>query len=209
MISPASGFAKKGEVTRFVITSQSVTMIRFIAGLAVSAAILASNAAAAQSAFADEDHDWGIAATHELRRPPYTAPTPRAIPGGQVIRTLELKTMLEADARALAIDVASGDGHVTLAGSRWLGGAGRGANFIDALQAQLAERLAQLTGGDKSRPLVFFCVNSQCWLSYNAALRAIALGYTRVYWYRGGIEAWRAAGLPLAPVRAAAGDPAR
>lgn len=185
-------------------------MIRFIAGLAALAALLMLRAAAAQGgSFADEDHDWGIAAIHELRRPPYTAPTPRAIPGGRAIRTLELKTLLETDARALAIDVASGEGHITLAGSRWLGGAGRGANFIDALQAQLAERLAQLSGGDKSRPLVFFCVNSQCWLSYNAALRAIALGYTRVYWYRGGIEAWRAAGLPLAPVRAAAGDSAR
>jgi PQQ-dependent catabolism-associated CXXCW motif protein len=51
-------------------------------------------------------------------------------------------------------------------------------------------------------PLVFFCVNSQCWLSYNASLRAAALGYTNVYWYRGGIESWRAAGLPLARVAA-------
>jgi rhodanese-related sulfurtransferase len=29
-------------------------------------------------------------------------------------------------------------------------------------------------------------------------LRLVALGYKHVYWYRGGLEAWRAAGLPEA-----------
>ena len=33
----------------------------------------------------------------------------------------------------------------------------------------------------------------------NAALRAIRLGYQNVHWYRGGIEAWKEAGLSLAP----------
>jgi rhodanese-related sulfurtransferase len=32
--------------------------------------------------------------------------------------------------------------------------------------------------------------------SYNMALHVIALGYRTVYWYRGGEEAWAAAGLP-------------
>jgi len=31
----------------------------------------------------------------------------------------------------------------------------------------------------------------------NAALRAINLGYTKVLWYRGGVEARQQAGLPL------------
>ena len=34
----------------------------------------------------------------------------------------------------------------------------------------------------------------------NLALRLVALGYTEVYWYRGGREAWLAAGLPVAHV---------
>jgi len=46
--------------------------------------------------------------------------------------------------------------------------------------------------------MVFFCVDPECWLSYNAALRAIGLGYTGVMWYRGGIAAWRAAQKPMA-----------
>ncbi len=47
-------------------------------------------------------------------------------------------------------------------------------------------------------------LSRECWVSYNAALRAINAGYTNVLWYRGGIEAWKAAGLPtLAPGRGA------
>ena len=36
----------------------------------------------------------------------------------------------------------------------------------------------------------------------NLALRIAALGYTKVYWYRGGREAWEVAGLPEAAIEA-------
>jgi len=150
--------------------------------------------------YAEEDRDWGVAATSALRRPPYSAPTPTRIAGGNVLTTSALNVMLKSGTRPALIDVASGEGHVSLAGARWIPGAGHGTHFVDPLQSLMKERLARLSGGDLSMPIVFFCVNAQCWLSYNAALRAIALGYTRVFWYRGGIEAWRSAGLPLARV---------
>nr|WP_146910579.1 rhodanese-like domain-containing protein [Arenimonas daejeonensis] len=57
--------------------------------------------------------------------------------------------------------------------------------------------MQQATQGRKDRPMVFYCQSTQCWMSYNAALRAINLGYTKVLWYRGGIEAWQQAGLPM------------
>ena len=44
--------------------------------------------------------------------------------------------------------------------------------------------------------MIFFCLSAECWLSHNAALRATALGYANILWYRGGIEAWQQAGLP-------------
>lgn len=175
--------------------------------LLVCVALLAPLTATAQSgAYADEDRDWGVAPSAQLRRPPYSAPTPREIPGGRVATTLELKAMLDGAGPPLVIDVISGEGHISIAGALWLPGAGHGTHFVDPLQALFAERLGRLTGGDKSRPLAFFCVNAQCWLSYNAALRALALGYGRVYWYRGGIESWRAAGLPLARVQQPAAE---
>jgi PQQ-dependent catabolism-associated CXXCW motif protein len=106
--------------------------------------------------------------------------------------------MLAGTAPPFLIDVLAADGHVTLAGAVWISGAGRGTNFFDPVQSVLEQLLAKLSRGDKARAMVFFCASSQCWLSYNAALRAVAAGYDKVYWYRGGIEAWTAAGLPTA-----------
>jgi len=72
----------------------------------------------------------------------------------------------------------------------WMLGAGAGDMNKDE-ESRFAKAIAAFAGGDKSRPMVFFCVDSECWLSYNAALRAIKLGYTNVMWYRGGIASWR------------------
>jgi DNA-binding winged helix-turn-helix (wHTH) protein len=36
--------------------------------------------------------------------------------------------------------------------------------------------------------------------SYNLVLRLVALGYTQIYWYRGGWEAWQVAGQPDTPL---------
>jgi rhodanese-related sulfurtransferase len=49
---------------------------------------------------------------------------------------------------------------------------------------------------NKQTMLVLFCESPQCWLSYNASLRAASHGYTNVQWYRGGLAAWRAAKMP-------------
>lgn len=170
--------------------------------LACAALLLAGGAqaqlAGSEQAYADEDRDWGIAATNRLRQPPYHGPTPLQIPGAEVIRTRQLQAMLAAPGPPLLIDVLSDQGHLTLAGALWLSGAGRGTNFMDPVQSLLTRLLGQITGGDLARPMVFFCADAQCWLSYNAVLRAVAAGYSKVYWYRGGVEAWMAAGLPTA-----------
>jgi len=152
--------------------------------------------AAGEYGYADEQRDWGIAPTNRLRQEPYHGPTPLEIPGAQVLPTRQLLALLAGPDKPILVDVLSEQGHVTLAGAVWLSGAGRGTNFLDPVQLALTQLLRQLAGGDKSRPLVFFCASAQCWLSYNAALRAVAAGYSRVYWYRGGIDAWTAAALP-------------
>ena len=74
--------------------------------------------------------------------------------------------------------------------------ASQGGNFDDQVQRDFGNYLQQVTQGRKDRPMVFYCQSVQCWMSYNAALRATRLGYTNVLWYRGGIEAWQQAGLP-------------
>jgi PQQ-dependent catabolism-associated CXXCW motif protein len=54
-----------------------------------------------------------------------------------------------------------------------------------------------VTADNPTRPLVFYC-QVDCWMSWNAAKRAIALGYARVHWYPDGTDGWSVANLPLA-----------
>lgn len=153
---------------------------------------------------ADEARDFGVEARSELRAAEHSAPTPLTLPGGRTIFTSALREFIvkaEEGRRPLLIDVLGGPGHATLPGTVWLPDAGRGSSFEDALQGRLSQVLQVLTGGDKTRALVFFCQGPHCWLSYNAALRALKLGYSEVYWYRGGIEAWLAVGGSLLPPR--------
>jgi PQQ-dependent catabolism-associated CXXCW motif protein len=148
--------------------------------------------------FANEDRDWGVAATDTPRSAPLHAPTPRSIPGGRVIKTLELKALLDANKDVVVIDVQGGTTRRTIPGAYWLPGAGSG-QFFRAEKFRFIEALEKLTAGDKTRPIVFLCVHSECWTSYNASLRAIEAGYKDVLWYRGGTDAWRGAGFDLKP----------
>ncbi len=50
---------------------------------------------------------------------------------------------------------------------------------------------------DRARPTVFLCNGPECWKSYKAAREALKMGFTSVYWFRGGMPEWRARGLPV------------
>lgn len=58
------------------------------------------------------------------------------------------------------------------------------------------ESLASLIP-QKSDAVVFYCNGPQCRRSDNAVVIAADCGYTNIYWFRGGIEAWRADNYPL------------
>ena len=123
-------------------------------------------------------------------------PTPTSIPGGWVIGTQQLAQLLQGGQSNLLLLHAYG-GMQHLPGAIPVGPAAQGGSFDDQVQREFGQYLQQATQGDQSRPLVFYCGGVQCWGSYNAALRAIRMGYRNVAWYRGGIEAWQQAGLPV------------
>jgi adenylate cyclase len=60
----------------------------------------------------------------------------------------------------------------------------------------------ELTSGDLNKPVVAVGWNSEHFDGRNLAIRLVALGYTQVYWYRGGREAWEVNGLPEVKVTA-------
>jgi PQQ-dependent catabolism-associated CXXCW motif protein len=150
--------------------------------------------------FAEESADYGIAPTNTLHLANFDAPTPTHIQGARTITTLALRSMLASAQPPVLIDVIGGEQTVSLPTAVWLRDAGVGRHLDDDVQAWFDLHLSQLTHRDKSHPVVFFCASRMCWLAHNATLRALDLGYTNVYWYRGGRDSWQAAGLPMAPV---------
>ncbi|MDH5544846.1 MAG: rhodanese-like domain-containing protein [Gammaproteobacteria bacterium] len=49
----------------------------------------------------------------------------------------------------------------------------------------------------KTTPIVFYCNGVKCGRSVKSAKVALAAGYKKVYWFRGGMEEWEAKGLPV------------
>jgi rhodanese-related sulfurtransferase len=64
------------------------------------------------------------------------------------------------------------------------------------MQDRLRKKMQVLTTGDLTTPIVVIGWNSERFDGGNLALRLVALGYTKIYWCRGGLEAWEVAGLP-------------
>lgn len=51
---------------------------------------------------------------------------------------------------------------------------------------------------DPSKPTVFQCNGPECWKSYKASRAALAKGFAKVYWFRGGLPDWQRAGQQVA-----------
>jgi len=143
---------------------------------------------------ADEDADFGVPSDGSLHSE-LGGRTPTEAPGVKTIRTTELVTFL-ANARPVVIDTVMNSWGRSLPGAVGLRFSGLGGSFSDEAQDRLGRKMAELTRGDFDRPVVTFGLNSEGFSGRNLALRLAALGYTQVYWYRGGREAWEVAELP-------------
>lgn len=78
--------------------------------------------------------------------------------------------------------------HLSIPGSIWLPNVGYGA-LHETMHAYFRAGLSAATEGDLSHPVVFFCL-ADCWMSWNAAKRALEYGYAAVYWYPDGADGW-------------------
>ena len=140
-----------------------------------------------------ERQDFGVQPKSQLHSGAMHGPTPASIPGGQVITTKGIVELVQGrQTPFIIIDVLGGP--ELLPGATYAVPAHQAGSFNDATQHEFGQFLQQMTGGNKEMPLILYCQSTQCWMSYNASLRAINLGYKNVLWYRGGIEAWKAAG---------------
>ncbi len=58
------------------------------------------------------------------------------------------------------------------------------------------DQLEDLTDGDKAKPILIYCLRD-CWMSWNAAKRALEYGYVNIFWHPDGTDGWIAEDLPL------------
>ena len=138
----------------------------------------------------------------------YRAPTPMTLRGAAVLETKEVEAIWRSRAAAF-IDVLPqaprpanlpvgtlwrDKPRSDIPGSLWLPDTGYGELAPITLD-YFSRGLEKATKGDLSRKLVFYCL-ANCWMSWNAAKRALSLGYANVAWYREGTDGWSAVGLP-------------
>jgi PQQ-dependent catabolism-associated CXXCW motif protein len=138
---------------------------------------------------------------------PINSPVPATIAGGKVVNAQELADLLKQTRSLVVIDVSNEPKRPAgmapdapwlplpqevIPGSAWLPGTGMGEIAAET-DAFFREHLSRETGGGLDHPVVIYC-HERCWLSWNAAKRAITYGYRRVHWFPEGIEGWRAAG---------------
>jgi len=162
-----------------------------------SKAALATLPTPRADAMRSERDEPGAGSPDALRNTAYDQMTPRDIKGVRRIDSAELATLLKAQAPPKLIDVIVSVPVMLPTAIHFMAG---GLAFSDEkLEAAFDQRFRDMLNvavPEKSAPVVFYCVGSQSWHSVNAAMRAVRAGYTNVMWYRGGIQAWQAAGLP-------------
>lgn len=171
-----------------------------IAGLAIALLTLAPSSGSG---------DPGVLEPDGYRMQDYRAPTPATLKGARVIDTAEAEKLWR-DRAVLFVDVMPRDikpanlppgtlwrdkrrDHVP--GSVWLPNVGYGA-LSPEMDAYFRRGLETLTRGQRDAALAFYC-QTDCWMSWNAAKRALGYGYANVLWYPGGSDGWQRAGLPL------------
>jgi PQQ-dependent catabolism-associated CXXCW motif protein len=143
----------------------------------------------------------------------YRAPTPATLKGARVITTPQAEAIWKSGS-AVFVDVmphAPRPANLptgtlwrekprrAIPGSYWFPDTGYG-ELAGATEAYLRSGLQRITGGNRAKPLVIYCLRD-CWMSWNAAKRALAMGYADVTWYPEGTDGWEEWGLPLQEIQ--------
>lgn len=132
----------------------------------------------------------------------YDDVVPAALDGASTITAIETKQLQQrADAVVIDVipqhrrpDVLPGNqiwipvDHKGVPGAIWLPDTGFGA-LSKVTENYFKHHLHAATKGNKSHPVIFYC-RSDCWMSWNAAKRALTYGYSNVHWFYDGIDGW-------------------
>ncbi len=186
-----------------------------LAGFSAGMGVMMLAAVYVSSAYAE---DMGlkaptVAEPETYRLEEYRKPVPATLQGAKVLTGAEASALWTAGT-AVFIDVypyaPKPDNlpastvwrepkHFTVENAHWLANTGYGVLSAET-EAYFKTHLEKLSGGDKAKPLVFFCLRN-CWMSWNASKRAMTYGYTNVNWFSEGTDAWQEIGQPVTEAR--------
>jgi PQQ-dependent catabolism-associated CXXCW motif protein len=139
----------------------------------------------------------------------YRAPVPATLAGVRVLTTAEAETVWRAKT-GVFIDVMPrapkpqnlpagtvwrDQKRRNIPGSIWLPDTGYG-KLAAPTEEYLKRGLVRATAGNSAALVVVYCM-ADCWMSWNAAKRILAHGYSNVAWYPEGTDGWERAGLDL------------
>lgn len=126
-----------------------------------------------------------------------SGPTPLSIDGALTVTPAQAKCLIDSYPNKVFVADAAGSGTLPDAAD-FRFAAGREAPGEDALapDGALATFLRGAMDGRKDGPILIYCHNTSCGLSFIAAQRIIKLGYGSVFWMREGTQGWRTAGYP-------------
>lgn len=122
--------------------------------------------------------------------------TPEVLPGASIVTAEQVKQLMAQkvplfDARPLAhFREAHIPGAVNVPYKMI---SPKEVDYDDSVDTFDLSRLPQ----DKNAPMIFQCNGAECWYSYKAARYMVKRGYKKVYWFRTGLPAWKAAGYPV------------
>ena len=132
----------------------------------------------------------------------YDDDVPAGLDGASTITAVEVKR-LQVSVGAVVVDVVPEHrrpdvlpenqiwfpvDHKGVPGAIWLPDTGYGA-LSEITERYFTYHLEVATNGNRNHPVVFYC-RAHCWMSWNAAKRALSYGYTNVYWFFDGVDDW-------------------
>ncbi len=120
--------------------------------------------------------------------------TPMTIPGGTMVTTDQAKEQLDKGAKFIDNRVAAEYAEKHIKGAMNVVFKEKYAKE-SKLDPEDKYDMSKLPT-DKNAAIVFYCNGSPCWKGYKGADAAIKAGYKKVFWYRDGLPAWSAKGLP-------------
>lgn len=172
--------------------------------IVIAVALLALASAYAQGTVAEPE---------TYRAEDYRAPTPPTLRGARILTTTEAEAIWR-EKRGVFIDVMPrppkpanlppetvwrDKPRRNIPGSLWLVDTGYGKLAPDT-DAYFRDGLARASAGKADALLVVYC-QANCWMSWNAAKRALSYGYSNIAWFPQGTDGWEQAHLPLVDAR--------